>query len=81
MRRHGVRVRDLDQFPDRRRPRAHGALQEPKEQQPAGTSVTAVEPEGDLVQVGLQVPGGDPGLVGTGQPALEQARHPVYPGQ
>jgi len=41
--------------------------------------MTAVEPEGELIQVGVQVLGGAPGLVGTGQPALEQARHPVYP--
>jgi hypothetical protein len=29
--RDGVWVRDLDQFPHLRRPRAHGALQEPRE--------------------------------------------------
>lgn len=76
-----VWVRDLDQFPHRRRPRAHRALQEPKEQQPTSTSMSAVEPEGELIQEGLQVLGVASGLVGTGQPALQQARHPVYPRQ
>ena len=43
--------------------------------------MTAFEPEGELIQVGLQVLGGASEVVGTGQPALEQARHSVYPRQ
>lgn len=66
-----MRVRDLDQFAHRGGTRANSALQEAEEQQPTRASVTAVEPEGELVQVGLQGLGGDPGLVGAGQPALE----------
>ena len=58
----------------------HGLLEEPVEQQPALPNVPPVEPEGELVEVGLQMPRVDRALVGAQQPALEQAGHPVHPG-
>jgi len=56
------------------------ASPEPVEQQPALPGVPPVEPGGELVEVGLQMPRVDRALVGAQQPALEQAGHPVHPG-
>ena len=48
-------------------------LKESTEDQPARTRSAAVEPEGELFQVGLQVAGIDRALVGAEDPPLEQA--------
>ena len=56
-------------------------LQEPEEQQAALAYGTPVEPEGELVQVGLQMIAFDRTLVGALQPPLGQAEQPVYAGQ
>ena len=42
-----------------------GLFEEPEEQQPAGTAGAPVEAEGELVEVVLEVGGGDPALMGA----------------
>ena len=53
-------------------------LQEPEEQQAALVCGAAVEPEDELVEVGLEVIGLDSSLVGALQPSFGQAEQPVY---
>lgn len=48
-------------------------LEEPTEDQPAAARGPAVEPEGELLQVGLKVTGIDRALVGAEDPAFQQA--------
>ena len=57
--------------------RADGGLQEPVEEHAALPGVSAVEPECELVEVGLHVCGLDGALVRAQQPALEQGRDAV----
>jgi hypothetical protein len=76
-----VRVQDLDQLAHRGRGRGRGTLEEPQEQQAACTRVPPVEPERELVAVGLQVLRGDAGLMGAGEPSLQQAGHSMDPEQ
>ena len=55
-------------------------LQEAVEQQPAPARAAAVEAEGELIQICVEVFRAGAALVGAKQPALEQARDPVHAG-
>ena len=53
----------------------HRALEQPVEQQAPVAGSTAVEPEGELVEVVVQLRVADRALVGADVPALEQRRN------
>jgi len=50
----------------------HGLLDEPAKDQATVAGVAPVEPEGELLQIGLQVDGVDRAVMGAEDPALEQ---------
>ena len=60
------------------RPGGNSLFQEPAEKEPAAAGGAPVEPEGELLQVGLQVGGQDRALMGTEDPPLKQAGDSVY---
>ena len=60
------------------RPGDNSLFQEPAEKEPAAPGGPPVEPEGELLQVGLQVGGKDRALMGTEDPPLKQAGDSVY---
>jgi len=56
----------------------HGLFEEAVEQQASRSGGTAVEPEGVLVEVGVEVLAADRALVGAEQPPLQQRGDAVY---
>jgi hypothetical protein len=58
-----------------------GLLEQAVEEHAARAGSPAVEAEGELVQVGLQVPGLDAALVGAQQSALHQGRDAMHAGE
>ena len=75
-----MRVGDLDQLTHGGWGCGHCALKETEEQESAGTRVPAIEAEGELVEVGLQVLRGDARLMGAGEPAFSRLATRWTPG-
>src|SRR5664280_2303568 len=71
-------TRGCHHLPVGNRSGARGVLQETVEQQAPSAGVTAVEAEAELFEVGLQVLGLNPALMGAHQATLAQGRHPVH---
>jgi hypothetical protein len=57
-----------------------GLLEEPVEEQPAALRCVPVEPEGELVEVVVELVDRVPVMQGARQPALEQRRDSVHAG-
>ena len=76
-----MRVGDFDQLRHGGGSGAHRFFEQSEEEQAAVPGVAAVDAEGELVEVGLQVFGGDAALVRVGEPALGRAGYSVHPGQ
>src|SRR5258706_1485634 len=64
-----------DQFRASHRFHRHGLLQQPIEQQNAGTGSSAIKAESELIQIVIYVRGAHGSLVGPHQPTLEQGSH------
>ena len=77
----GLGLVDLRQVVVGDRRCAGRVLQQSVEQRSASERVATVEPERELVQVCLQVLVLHPALMDAQQPAFEQRRDPVHPGQ
>jgi hypothetical protein len=58
-----------------------GLLEEPMEEQAAAAGGATVEPEGELVEVVVELVDRVPVMQGAGEPALEQRRDPVHTGK
>ena len=56
----------------------NGQLEHPVEEKPTTRRSPAIEPEGELVEVGRQVLGVHAALVGAEKPPVEQAGHAVH---
>ena len=60
------------------RPSNSSLFQQSAEKEPTAAGCASVEPESELLQVGLQVGGNDRSLVGTEDPLLKQAGDLVH---
>src|SRR5680860_185856 len=66
-----------DNLGPRNRFRGSGLFEQSVEEHPSGTGSASVEPEGELLEVRLEVIRADRPLMGPKKPALEQARDPM----
>jgi len=71
----------VSDIPPGDRPDLHGLLREPVEKLPPSFGRSAIEAEGKLVQVVVQMQVRNGSLVGPQQPSLEQGRDAMDPRQ
>ena len=74
--RHLLWLRVCDEFEVAHRVVTDRELEEPVEQHPAGAGLAPVEPEGELVEVFLQMLGSGGALMRGGQPPLDEGGDP-----